>query len=202
MRGTGLSPRRRRRTTPAPAALAVAIALGGGIVPPAFSQDRERFAIEVEGGPVWQSRNDVRVPNDGGTEFSLVDTIGKGPDTAFRVDVSFDPWERHGFRFVVAPLEVKGEGRFDKAVAFAGETFAAAVPTDAAYKFSSYRVTYRYRFFRGSTWTWKGASPRSFGTPGSPSSRKGARRRTLTSASSPSSISAGRRAGPGAGIFG
>jgi len=41
-------------------------------------------------------------------------------------------------------------------VAFAGETFAAGVTTDAAYEFSSYRVTCRYRFFRGSTWTWKG----------------------------------------------
>lgn len=156
MRGRGLATRRWRWTAPAPAALAVAVALGGGIVPPAFSQDRERFAIEVEGGPVWQSRNDVRVPNDGGTEFSLVDTIGKGPDAAFRVDISFDPWERHGFRFVVAPLQINGQGSLDQAVAFAGETFAAGVPTDAAYKFSSYRATYRYRFFRGSTWTWKG----------------------------------------------
>ena len=123
---------------------------------PTHAQDRERFYVEVEGGPVWQTRNDVRVPSEGGTDFSLVDTIGKGPDAAFRVDVGFDPWEKHGFRVVIAPLEIDGQGSFDEPVSFAGELFAAGLPTEASYQFSSYRFTYRYRFFKGSTWTWKG----------------------------------------------
>ena len=59
-------------------AIAVAVALPAS----AAGQDRERFSIEVEGGPVWQTRNDIRVPNEGGTDFSLVDTIGKGPSPA------------------------------------------------------------------------------------------------------------------------
>ena len=134
----------------------VVLAFVAGVASSALAQDRERFSVEVEGGPVWQTRNDVRVPNDGGTEFSLVDTIGKGPDAAFRVDVGFDPWEKHGFRVVIAPLQIEGRGTFDDEVSFAGETFEEGVPTDASYQFSSYRLTYRYRFFKGSTWTWKG----------------------------------------------
>jgi hypothetical protein len=127
-----------------------------GATPPAAGQSGERLTVEVEGGPVWQTRNDVRIPNEGGTEFSLVDVIGQGPDVAFRVDVGFDPWEKHGFRVVLAPLTIDGRGTLDETVSFAGETFAPGVPTDATYQFSSYRFTYRYRFFRGSTWTWKG----------------------------------------------
>jgi hypothetical protein len=136
--------------------LGIALAATVALAVPTHARDRERFSVEVEGGPVWQTRNDVRVPNEGGTEFSLVDTIGKGPDAAFRVDVGFDPWEKHGFRAVIAPLEIDGQGSFDEPVSFAGEIFAAGRPTEASYQFSSYRFTYRYRFFRGSTWTWKG----------------------------------------------
>ena len=43
-----------------------------GLASPALAQERERLSVELEGGPVWQTRNDVRVPNDGGTDFSLV----------------------------------------------------------------------------------------------------------------------------------
>ena len=39
----------------------------------ADSQKRARFGFELEGGPVWQSSNDVRIPGDSGTEFSFKD---------------------------------------------------------------------------------------------------------------------------------
>jgi hypothetical protein len=139
-----------------PVRLALALLAVAGVASPAPGQSRERLTVEVEGGPVWQTRNDVRVPNPGGTEFSLVDAIGQGPAAAFRVDLGFDPWEKHGFRVVLAPLEIEGQGRLDEPVSFAGAVFAPGVPTDASYQFSSYRLTYRYRFFKGSTWTWKG----------------------------------------------
>jgi len=42
-----------------------------------------------------------------------------------------------------------------KEVFFAGEVFDPTASTDATYKFSSYRFTYRYRFYNGDTWRWK-----------------------------------------------
>ena len=36
----------------------------------AFAQD---FRFEVEGNLAWQSRNAVRIPSQGGTDFSLTD---------------------------------------------------------------------------------------------------------------------------------
>ena len=118
------------------------------------AQEKERFAIELEAGPVWQTRNDVRIPNETGTEFSLVDVVGKGPSAAFRVEAAFDINERHGFRVIVAPLEIEDNGTIDDEVLFAGGKFEPG-EVDANYKFSNYRFTYRYRFYNGDTWRWK-----------------------------------------------
>jgi len=125
------------------------------MIPSLSAQEMERFAVEFEGKLFGQTRNDVRIPNDTGTEFSLVDSFGKGPYGAFRVEAAFDLNERHGFRVVVAPLEIESTGILNSDVLFAGESFDGGVSADAAYKFSSYRFTYRYRFYKGSTWQWK-----------------------------------------------
>ena len=119
------------------------------------AQDKERLALEFEGGPVWQSRNLVRVPNETGTLFSLPDVVGQGPYGTFRVEAAFDINERHGFRVVMAPLDIKDSGILGSRVLFAGGTFEPNVATEANYKFSSYRATYRYRFHDGPTWRWK-----------------------------------------------
>jgi len=121
----------------------------------AQAQEFERFALEFEGGPVWQTRNDVRIPNETGTDFSIVDLIGKGPSGAFRLEAAFNINERHGFRVVFAPLEIQDTASLGETVLFAGETFDPGVPTEATYNFSSYRFTYRYRFYQGDRWSWK-----------------------------------------------
>jgi hypothetical protein len=138
----------RSRIATLSATFALCAAVGG-------AQDRDAFAVEIEGGALWQTRNDVRIPNDTGTDFSLVDLIGKGPAAAFRAEVTFDVAERHGFRLVFAPLEIDGSGQLTAPTSFAGESFAPGVPTEGEYKFSSYRLTYRYRFHDGETWRWK-----------------------------------------------
>jgi hypothetical protein len=125
------------------------------ITPSILAQDNGRFALEFEGGAVWQTRNDIRIPNETGTEFSLVDAAGKGPGGVFRAEAAYDLNEKHGFRMVVAPLEIDGTGTFDKNILFAGELFTPGSAVAANYKFSSYRFTYRYRFYDGSMWRWQ-----------------------------------------------
>lgn len=97
----------------------------------------------------------MQIPNDASaTRFSLADVAGKGPFGAFRVEAAFDVAEKHGFRVVLAPLVAEGDGALSGPVAFAGESFAPG-PVEATYKFSSYRVTYRYRFYDGERWRLK-----------------------------------------------
>ncbi len=126
-----------------------------GAVQVSLAQDRERLALEIEGAAVWQSRNDVQIPNETGTRFSLIDAIGKGPYAAFRVEAAFDVTDRHGFRVIAAPLSFEDTGFLGEQVFFAGGTFDSGVATLANYKFSSYRFTYRYRLYSGATWRWK-----------------------------------------------
>lgn len=113
------------------------------------------FSALIEGAGVWAARNDVRIPPETGTAFSLVDLIGSGPSAIGRVEVTVGPAARHEFRFVYAPLGITGSGVPDAAIAFAGGSFAPGVPADATYQFSSYRATYRYTFYAGDRWQWQ-----------------------------------------------
>lgn len=111
-----------------------------------------KFIIEVEVGPVWQSENDVRIPGNSGTLFSFADLTGSGPYAAGRLTIGWDIRERHGLKFVAAPLRVTGSGTFNQTVSFAGSTFAAGTSTEGSYKFDTYRLTYRYMFLDKSNW--------------------------------------------------
>lgn len=119
----------------------------------AAGDEGRHFEVEVEAGPVWQSRNDVQIPNtDEGTRFSLVDLAGKGPWPAVRLYFTYKINPKHSLRLLLAPLSFTESGMLESQVGFAGETFEPGVPTDGTYKFNSWRVTYRYRFYRNDRW--------------------------------------------------
>lgn len=115
-------------------------------------RDARPVFVEVEGGALWQNRNDVRIPGDGGTRFSISDLIGEGPYAVGRVTADWDLDPRHSLRAVIAPIETDGSGQLDGPVDFDGQTFAAGVPTDASYRFNSYRLGYRYTFLHTEHW--------------------------------------------------
>ncbi len=111
-----------------------------------------RWRIDFENGAAISGYNDVRIPGDTGTLFSLTDDLAS--DTTYfwrlRADVRIAP--KHVLSALVAPLTVHASGTFDQPVAFAGATFAPGVPTTGLYVFNSYRVTYRYEPIRRETW--------------------------------------------------
>jgi hypothetical protein len=112
------------------------------------------FALEVEGGAAWQTRNDVAVPGDTGTRFPLDDLTGSGPFAAARAYLTWRPAARHELRALAAPFSVSGSGSLEAPVDFAGASFAAGVPTRANYRFDSYRLTWRYEIHPGETFRW------------------------------------------------
>jgi hypothetical protein len=113
------------------------------------AEDAPPFEIELEGGTVWQSRNDVQIPNDGtGTRFSLADLAGGGPWPALRLYLTWNINDRHGLRALLAPLSITETGPLDAPVGFAGETFLPGEEAEATYRFNSWRLGYRYRFLR------------------------------------------------------
>lgn len=122
-------------------------------------QDFSPFSIELEGGPSWNTRNDVRIPSTGGTPFSLADTFDTSPSGYFRVyaTLRFNP--KHSLRFLAAPLRFEGAGTLAQPTSFAGETFAPGVESQAIYEFNTYRFTYGYTLVDRESWKLKiGAS--------------------------------------------
>jgi hypothetical protein len=105
-----------------------------------------RVELEVEAGPVWQSRNVAQIPNDeSATRFSLVSVVGKGPWPAVRGYLTWNLNERHALRLLLAPLSIRESGTLPGPVRFAGASYTTGAPVDAEYTFISYRLTYRYR---------------------------------------------------------
>ncbi len=119
----------------------------------AHAQETPKFILEVEAGPVWQSKNDVQIPNDDtGTRFSLADLVGEGPWLSARAYFTWNISERHGIRALLAPLSYTETGTFDEPVNFVGETYLPGVPTEATYQFNSWRLSYSYRFYQSDRW--------------------------------------------------
>jgi hypothetical protein len=115
-------------------------------------KDWKRFRFELEGGPVWQAKNDVRIPGNTGTEFSFKDLTGSGPYAVGRFTFDWNFLERHGLRLEIAPLRIDGNGMFDQPVNFAGTSFSPGTPTEGKYKFDTYRLSYRYLFLKKTSW--------------------------------------------------
>ena len=122
-------------------------------VGPAAADEEPRFGLELEAGPTWQAKNDVQIPNDEqGTRFSLKDLVGEGPWASGRLYFTWNIAGRHSVRALLAPLSYTETGTFDTAVDFAGASYQPGAPTEATYKFNSWRLSYRYRIKDGDRW--------------------------------------------------
>lgn len=130
------------------------------IAVPSAPAETARFSLELEAGPTWQSKNNVQIPNDEfGTLFSLKDLVGTGPWAAGRIYFTWNINQKHGLRLLLAPLSYTESGIFDDEVLFAGQAYEAGIPTDATYRFNSWRLTYRYKFKNSDRWQlWIGAT--------------------------------------------
>ncbi|MEM1110807.1 MAG: hypothetical protein AAGI11_02770 [Pseudomonadota bacterium] len=130
------------------------------VSPGLAANEAPRFSIELELGSTWQEKNDVQIPNDReGDRFSLTEVAGSGPWASARVNFNWDIRGPHGLRVVLAPLSYSERGRLDEDTRFADESFSADDTVKASYRFNSWRVGYRYRFYEKNDWRlWVGGT--------------------------------------------
>jgi hypothetical protein len=119
----------------------------------AAAASRADWSLGGEVGPVFSGYNDVRVPNDGGTDISLSRDFGIPPSFFYRFDAWYRFNEKHAVGVLAAPLRLAGEATLSFPVFFDGVEFRAGVPIEAKYRFDSYRASYRYNFVRRETFT-------------------------------------------------
>ena len=136
------------RTRPSVALLMSAFLLSA--VSAASAQDRWR--VDFENGAAVSGYNDVRIPGDTGTRFSLTDDLASDTTYFWRLRADVRLATKHVLSALVAPLTINAAGSFDQPVSFAGATFAPGVPTAGLYVFNSYRVTYRWEPVRRENW--------------------------------------------------
>ncbi|MGB2804244.1 MAG: hypothetical protein WBD64_05040 [Candidatus Zixiibacteriota bacterium] len=113
-------------------------------LPRAFAQ----WTIDVESGAVFSGYNDVEIPQETGTRFSLSEELETDPGYFIRLRLTRSFNDRHHISALVAPLRLDASGRIDRLVRFNEMEFAANAPLKARYRFDSYRLTYRYDFHR------------------------------------------------------
>ena len=118
------------------------------LLPMGCSGGRAQWNFDLGTGAVFSEYNDVRIPNDSGTDISLSDELKTDPGCFLRVKLMYLIGKRHNIAIFAAPLRLKANGEVSKSVKFQDEEFSANVPLTAVYRFDSYRVTYRYDFLR------------------------------------------------------
>jgi hypothetical protein len=108
-----------------------------------------QVTLDVESGLAASGYNDVRIPGDTGTDFSLSEDLSAESGAYFRARLEYTIGSRHTVSALYAPLTLKAGGTLGKTVRFAGEEFPAGTDVDGSYTFNSYRLTYRYRLTEG-----------------------------------------------------
>ena len=120
----------------------------------AASSGAGELRASLEGGAAWQTRNDFRIPGDGGTLVPLAD-YESGPFAAFRGSLDWDLTPRQSVRLLAAPLRVETTFTPESPVVFQDLVFPAGRPLDATYVFNSYRLTWYWRFPPGEKWSFR-----------------------------------------------
>lgn len=105
-------------------------------------------AVNIETGVVFSGYNNVRIPGDGGTLFSLNGDLMADEKIFFRLRLNYTIGERHEISLLYAPLTLKSYGSKNEDILFEGVVFPEGSEIEGEYKFNSYRLTYRYDFIK------------------------------------------------------
>jgi hypothetical protein len=107
-----------------------------------------KVELDIETGGVFSGYNDVRIPGNEGTLFSLSKELETNPLIFYRIRLFYDFNARHHVGVLFAPLVINSTGQLDRDIIFVDKTFPANTPLETTYQFNSYRLIYRYDFLR------------------------------------------------------
>jgi hypothetical protein len=119
---------------------------------PATANAGRRWSLDLETGAAFNGLNDVAIPGDTGTRFSLTESFDVKPALFYRLRLTYALGRRHQISALAAPLIFRGSGPAPQAIYFYGTDFAAGAPIQATYRFNSYRLTYRYGLVDSEKW--------------------------------------------------
>lgn len=101
-------------------------------------------SIDIETGAVATGYNNIRIPGDQGTLFSMKEDLVPKTEIFYRIRVNYKIKKRHTLSLLYAPLKIEANGKAPKDILFEGVSFPVNTDLAGTYKFNSYRLTYRY----------------------------------------------------------
>ena len=108
-----------------------------------------QISIDLETGLLRSGYNDVRIPGDTGTLFSLSEDLKADDAMFYRIRLSYSVSKKHTISILYAPLSINSTGKFKENIQFENLEFPSNTDIEATYKFNSYRLTYRYELYQG-----------------------------------------------------
>ncbi|HOU02471.1 MAG TPA: hypothetical protein PK719_05025 [Bacteroidales bacterium] len=103
-----------------------------------------QISLDLESGYVSTGYNNIRIPGDQGTDFSLSEELKAEGKMFYRLRLNYNINSRNTISVLYAPLTVNSKGSVPRDILFENVLFPANTDLDATYKFNSYRLTYRY----------------------------------------------------------
>ncbi len=101
--------------------------------------------LDIETSIVIPGYNDVAVPGNSGTRFSLTEDLVADKVTAVRLRYGKQISDHQWIGFLIAPLTLRSQGTINNDIDFRGQTFTQGSVVNASYRFDSYRFLYRHR---------------------------------------------------------
>lgn len=102
--------------------------------------------ITAQGGAVYASKNDVRLPGDTGDRLSYSEDLDMKTGFSPRIEAGYIYGGRHYAGFMASTLRLEGDATLDRNIMFDRRLYPAGTEVKGTYRFDSYRATYRYMF--------------------------------------------------------
>jgi hypothetical protein len=128
---------------------ACALALLLLVALPSATLAEVRPFADFEVGWAVPGYNDVQIPGDSGTRFSLNEdglALSSAPYARLKLGAKFA--RRHTVFVTGAPLRLQARGTLPKDVSFDGGSYPAGTFVTGQYRFDTWRLTYRYAFWQ------------------------------------------------------
>lgn len=107
-----------------------------------------QFFSDIEAGAALTGYNDVQIPADTGTAFSLAEETPAGVVPAIRIRAGYTFADKHRVWILAAPLRVQGSGNLSEPVSYKGVNFAEGEAVESIYRFDSYRLSWQWDFIQ------------------------------------------------------
>ncbi len=113
-----------------------------------FDSLRAQTSVDLETGYVFTGYNNIRIPGNEGTTFSMKTDLMPENTFFYRIRLGYTINSRHNLSLLYAPLKISAEGKKDQHIIFQGIGFPANTDLKGIYQFNSYRLTYRFDFVK------------------------------------------------------